>query len=103
MQALGEYVKDTQQFFADEMERHGYGRKTFALETDKTGEPVVHHIDGEFPEEYYYKSGTGAKVRIEISDNFDFADFQHIYFIAIDLSHERTHGGHGCGEASIAS
>ena len=103
MEALGEYIKDTQQFYADEMERHGYGRKTFALETDKTGEPVVHHIDGEFPEEHYYKADTGAKVRIEISDDFDAADFQHIYFIAIDLSSERTHGGQGCGEASIAS
>ena len=74
MEALRELIKDTQAFYADEMERHGYGRKTFALETDKTGEPVVHHIDGEFPEEHYYKTDSGSKVRIEISDNFDIVE-----------------------------
>lgn len=38
-------VKQAQQFFADEMERHGFSRKTFLLETDATGNPVVHHVD----------------------------------------------------------
>ena len=27
-------IKEVQNFYADEMERHGYGRKTFSLETD---------------------------------------------------------------------
>ena len=38
-------VKDAQLFFANEMERHGFGRKTFLIETDATGRPVVHHVD----------------------------------------------------------
>ena len=40
-------IKEAQQFFANEMERHGFGRKTFLIETDATGNPVVHHIDDE--------------------------------------------------------
>lgn len=35
-------VEETQQFYADEMERHGYGRKSFALQTRRTGELVIH-------------------------------------------------------------
>ena len=36
-----EVLKGTQKFYADEMERHGYGRKTFKFETDKHGNAVV--------------------------------------------------------------
>ena len=35
-------IKETQRFFADEMERHGFGRKTFQIEVDTSGNPVVH-------------------------------------------------------------
>ena len=99
--ALRQLIKDTQQLFADEMERHGYGRKTFSVETDKDGEPVVHHIDGKFPEEHYYKEGTGYKVWVEVRDHFDDSDLQHIPFVAIDLSSNDIHGGKSGGEATI--
>ena len=46
-------IKGVQQFFANEMERHGFGRKTFQIETDATGRAVVHHIIGQHDEEYY--------------------------------------------------
>ena len=35
-------IKETQRFFADEMERHGFGRKTFQIEVDTSGNTVVH-------------------------------------------------------------
>ena len=53
--ALRQLIKDTQEFFADQMEHHGFGRKTFTFETDKDGEPVVHRVDGKFKEDYYYE------------------------------------------------
>ena len=40
-------VKEAQQFFANEMERHGFGRKTFLIETDADGKPLVHHVNNE--------------------------------------------------------
>ena len=46
-------MKDVQQFYADEMERHGYGRKTFRLETDANEEVVVHPLKGGFPNAHY--------------------------------------------------
>ncbi len=53
IEALRQLIKDAQEFYADEMERHGYGRETFRIETDTDGEPVVHHVDGRFDENYY--------------------------------------------------
>ena len=35
-------IKKAQLFFADEMERHGFGRKTFQIEVDISGNTVVH-------------------------------------------------------------
>ena len=99
--ALRQLIKDTQQFFADEMQSHGFGRKTFSVEMDKDGEPVVHRIDGKFPEEHYYKEGTGHKVWTEVRDHFDDRDLQHIHFVAIDLSSEDIHGGQSGGEGTI--
>ena len=46
-------IKDVQEYFADEMERHGLGRKTFHVETDATGKAVIHHVISEHNEEYY--------------------------------------------------
>ena len=47
------WVEGAQTFFADTMEKHGYGRKTFTYETDESGEAVVHHIAGKFTDAYY--------------------------------------------------
>ena len=92
---LRQLLKDSQQFFADEMEHHGFGRKTFRLETDKDGEPVVHRVDGKFGEDYYYEPLSDSKIWEEVFEHFD--DIQHIYFIAIDLSYESLNDGRSGG------
>ncbi len=81
---LRQFIKDTQQYFADEMERHGFGRKTFSVETDKNGEPVVHRIDGKFPDDHYSRSGLGWKVWTEVREYFDDSDLQDILLVIID-------------------
>ena len=50
---LDTLVREVQQFYADEMERHGFGRKTFRLETDALGKPVRHRITGKFTTAHY--------------------------------------------------
>ncbi len=85
VKAFLQLVKDTQQFYADEMERHGFGRKTFRVETDKDGEPFVHHIDGNFEDAYYHKK-TSDKVWKEITQRFDVP--KDLYVCAIDISSE---------------
>ena len=96
--ALQQLIKDTRQFYADEMERHGFGRKTFTFETDKDGEPVVHRVDGKFTEDYYYEE-SDIKIWEETFEHFD--DIQHIYFIVIDLSYEALNVGRACGLAGF--
>ena len=95
--ALRQLIKDAQQFFADQMDSHGFGRKTFTVETGKDGEPIVHRIDGKFNEDYYNKNEKKTPdetIWEEIVEHFD--DFQHIYFIAIDVSDEIV-GKDACG------
>ena len=98
--ALRQLIKEVQQFYAEQMGSHGFGRKTFTIETDKDGEPVVHHFDGKFTEDYYYEGSTDFRVWEELYEYFD--DPQHIYFVAIDLSQEALGGGNACGFASVA-
>ena len=100
--ALRQLIKNTQEFFADQMEHHGFGRKTFSVETDEDGEPVVHRIDGKFPEAHYYEAGTGHKVWTEVRDHFEDRGLQHIHFVGIDLSSDDIHGGRSTGEAVIS-
>ena len=104
--ALRQLIKDTQQFYADEMQRHGFGRKIFRVETDKDGEPLVHHIDGKFTDAHYLIH-TPDKVWTEIKERFDTP--QHVYFCAIDISSERIGTsnirdpkGESCGDGSEA-
>ena len=50
---LDALIKDTQQFFADQMEAHGFDRKSFLYETDARGKAVVHHELKDFPRPDY--------------------------------------------------
>ena len=94
--ALRQLIEDAQQFYADEMHRHGLGRKAFTVETDNNGEPWVHQINGKFREDYYYSENlTDFAVGEELLEHFDGDDLQHVYFIAIDLSSESLSEGAG--------
>ena len=99
VRALRQTIKDAQGFYADEMERHGFGRKTFNIETNKNGNPVVHHVYGKFNENYYYNGFTGLEVWKEFFEHAD--DLQHIYFFAIDLSNDMLSSGNTCGTGGV--
>ena len=47
-------IRQIQTFYADQMEAHGYGRRTFRFETDAQGDPVVHRVDGQHANSYYF-------------------------------------------------
>ncbi len=104
--ALRQLVKDAQQFFADEMKRHGHGKKTFEFETDATtGKILVHHVNGRFGDQYYYTQTT-AKVWKEIKEiDEPFYHPKHIYLFAIDIGSEvlasESIEDNWCGEGSV--
>ena len=102
--ALRKLIKDVQQFYANEMERHGFGRKTFTVETDADGELLVHHVDGKFTDAHY-QIHTPDKVWKEIKEQFYIS--KHVYLCAIDISTEvigtsniRNPEGESCGDGS---
>ena len=92
---LDTLMKEVQTFFADEMERHGFGRKTFALETDAEGEVVVHRINGRKVDAYYHTE-TRNKVLTEISLQRFYAK-KNIYVAIVDVSTERIGARTVCG------
>ena len=63
-------IREIQTFYADQMEAHGYGRKTFRFETDAQGDPVVHRVDGGHPNNYYVD---GGRFWDDILRKFDFS------------------------------
>ena len=59
----------SQDFYQNEMERHGYGPKTFKLETDGAGHIGLHHIRGKHKADYYqtntYNHQTNTYLRVK--------------------------------------
>ena len=80
---MDRFIKDVQEYFADQMEARGFGRKTFQFETDAHGNAVVYHIKGKFDDTYHHDS---MRVREEIDKQFDLS--KNIYLIALDISSE---------------
>lgn len=87
-------IKMTQQFFADEIARHGFGRKTFKVETGENGNAIVHHIDGKH-NDAYYQNDPFNKILDELQGRFDFTN--NICVIAVEIS-----GGTFVGACGIA-
>ena len=74
-------IRRVQTFYAEQMEAHGYGVKTFRFETDAHDDPLVHHVDGQHPDSHYAKGGWPVS---EIEQGFDLG--ANIYLIVTDLS-----------------
>ena len=74
-------IRQIQTFYAEQMQAHGYGNKTFRFETDAEGEPMVHRVDGRHPNEHYFDE-TFKTVFEEIEQVFDVRE--NVYFIVID-------------------
>ena len=93
---LDTLIKDVQRFYADEMERHGFDRKTFRLETDEDGNAIVHHVKGRYGDAHY-RNNTEQSVFEETEEQFDRS--KNIYFYVIDASSEVLYFNDGEGEA----
>ncbi len=94
---LDTLIRDVQQFYAEEMQRHGFGRKTFTFETDATGKAVVHHVNGKFSDAYY-NNATFDKVTEEIEERFRLST--NLYLISIDTGSEKI-DVHWCGKGGV--
>ena len=86
-------IKDAQQLYANYMEAHGFGRKTFQIETDATGNAVVHHFVGQFTDTHYSNLFNTWEIWEEIDKQFDAS--KNIYVTVIEMSSEYLDSG-GC-------
>lgn len=91
---LDTWIKNVQKLYADGIKFHGFGKKTFRLETDTNGKAVIHHFHGQSGEKHYHQ-GTFSKVIKEISKRFDGS--KNTYLIAVETS--TFEGGRSCGRA----
>ncbi len=96
---LDTLIRETQFFYAEQMESRGFGRKTFLFETDADGNAVVHHVEGQFADAYY-QSNSSYRVEKEIEKKFDMS--QYVYLIAVDVSNETLNDGRVCGVGGIS-
>ena len=97
---LDRLIRRVQHFYAGEMERHGFGGKTFRVETDATGKVVVNHMSGQFTSSHYVSDGENihalsSKVMPEIRERFDMSE--NIYLIVVDV--DWAMGGVGGGDS----
>ena len=76
-------IRQVQTFYAEQMQAHGLGNKTFRFETDAEGEPLVHRVDGQYPQTHYFDD-TVYTVLDEVEQTFDIEE--NIYLIVADIS-----------------
>lgn len=87
-------IRDVQRFYADQMERNGFGRKTFTFETDENRETLIYRVDGQY-RDWHYHTDTHDKVYTEIESQFDME--KHAYLIVVDISSEFINQEDTCG------
>ena len=83
VQKMKDGIRDIQTFYATQMQARGYGNRTFRFETGAQGEPLVHRVDGQYPDQYYLDD-TWDTIHNEIARVFDFR--QNLYLVVIDNS-----------------
>ena len=83
-QRMKDEIRNLQTFFAKQMGAHGYGRRTFSLETDARGEPMVHRVNGQHPDSYYITAINVGSVFTEVESAFDANS--NVYLIVLDNS-----------------
>lgn len=91
VESIKSTVRRVQTFYSEQMQAHGYGNRTFQVEVDSEGEPVVHRVDGQHPDSQYSNDPFYA-VFSEIGQVFDTR--ANVYLAYIDNSLDsRSRGG----------
>ena len=82
---INRVIKDVQLFYARQMKNHGFGIKTFLLETDVTGKAVVHHVESQFTEAYFHNQPY-QKILEEIGAHTQFDRSQNVILLFLEGS-----------------
>ena len=82
---IDKMLKDVQAYFADEMERHGLGRKTYDFEKNSDGTAKVFLFEGNTTDDYYRRDS--SRTLTEIEQRFELSN--NLYFIVLEKSREK--------------
>ena len=88
-------IRRVQTFYAEQMQAHGYGNRTFRIETDAQGEPLVHRVDGRHPDSRYIGRTYWTLYDDELEQRFDLE--RNIYLIVLDNSTDLIGNAGGTG------
>ncbi len=95
-------VQQVRTFFAEQMKAHGFGLDAINIETGADGDPLIHRVTGQHPNDHYADNMHSA-VFSEIRQNYDTR--ANIYVAFIDNSRRFTprggRNGKTGGEASM--
>ena len=91
VEAMKTGILSVQSFYADQMEAHGHGRKTFQIETDTQGTPIVHRVNGDYASSHYESRDRPGN---EINRAFDTSSI--VQLIVMDMGRSNV-AGHGVG------
>ncbi len=80
MQAV---IRLAQTFYGEQMAAHGYGDKTFRIETDADGEPLVHHVTGQH-EAGHYEGSLNNYGNIDLAIRQRFSFYNNVYLVFVD-------------------
>ena len=94
VQKMKDEILTVQTFFTEQMQAHGYGKKTFRFETDAKGNPKVHRVDGQHPFRHYDYT-VGHAVHREVEQDFD--SYANVYCIVFDADVIRDSDGQPFG------
>ena len=83
VQRMKDEIIKVQTFFAEQMGMQGYREIPFRIETDFQGEPMVHRVDGGYPDSHYLDHTDGAVLdEINLAFNLE----ANVYLIIVDNS-----------------
>ncbi len=80
-------LREAQTYFADEMERNGYERKSFEYEKNEDGTAKIYLLEG-ISDDKYYRKYTDSRVMKEIEQHFGTEN--NIFFVVVDIGNEKT-------------
>ena len=94
---IDKLIKRVQRFYADEMEYHGFGRKTFQIETNTDGNTIVHHVVGKFAyADYLARNSDHHEETLEQID----IPWWSIPIYMVETRGKKDLPGIGCGSAN---
>lgn len=82
---LTQLIEETQEFYKAQMEEHGYGAKTFRIESNENDEVIIHTVEGKHAPSYY-AGNTYEEIEKELpleftSANEVFMDNVHVIIV----------------------